>query len=155
MDHRIEKIKRFRLFLLDQIAGLPAEQLNKIPAGYNNNIIWNMGHLICAQQSLCYFRAGQAITVEDRYFSPYRTGTKPETFIPAAEIETIKTLFLSTIDDLQVDLDKKIFQTYSPSEGILKLYGIELKSIDDALEFLLYHEGFHSGYVIALKRSYE
>lgn len=31
MDKRIEKIKKFRQFLVTQITGLTAEQLNKIP----------------------------------------------------------------------------------------------------------------------------
>ncbi len=66
MDKRIQKIRKLREFLLAQIEGLTAEQLNKIPDGYNNNIIWNLGHLICAEQSLCYFRSGQAITVDDK-----------------------------------------------------------------------------------------
>ena len=152
MDQRIEKIKKFRQFLLAEITGLTAEQLNKIPEGYNNNIIWNLAHLICAQQSLCYVRAGQSIRVEDKYFLPYTTTTKPNGFIDEQEIERIKALFISSIDELQTDFDKKIFDNYVASENILKIYGIELHSIDDALEFLLYHEGFHSGYVTSLIR---
>ena len=152
MDKRIEKIKNFRLFILAQIAGITTEQLNKIPEGYNNNIIWNLAHLICAQQSLCYLRAGQPITVDDKYFSPYRTTTRPTEFIDEYEIETIKKLFISSIDQLQTDFNNKIFDNYSPSENILKVYGVALNNMEDALEFLLYHEGFHSGYIISLKR---
>jgi DinB superfamily len=152
MDKRIEKIKKFRQFLLKQITGLTAEQLNKIPEGYNNNIIWNLAHLICAQQSICYVRAGQSITVNDKYFSPYKTNTRPDAFIDEQEIEDIKKLLISSIDELQTDFEKKIFDNYSPSENISRVYGVDLNSIDDALEFLLYHEGFHSGYIISLIR---
>ena len=28
------------------------EQLNKVPNGFNNNLVWNIGHIIVAQQSL-------------------------------------------------------------------------------------------------------
>ena len=114
MDKRIEKIKRFREFLLAQMKGLTTEELNKIPAGYNNNIIWNIAHLICASQSLCYLRAGQPITVEDKYFSPYRTNTKPGEFIDEDEIEKIKKLFIESIDTLEADFDRKIFNDYTP-----------------------------------------
>ena len=152
MDERIEKIKKFRQFLLTQITGLTVEQLNKIPEGYNNNIIWNLAHLICAEQSICYVRAGQSITVNDKYFSPYMTNTRPDAFIDEQEIEGIKKLLISSIDELQTDFDKKIFDNYSPSENISKVYGVELNNIGDALEFLLYHEGFHSGYIISLIR---
>jgi hypothetical protein len=47
-----------RQFLLDQIAGLTTEELNQIPRGLNNNIIWNLAHLISGQQGIFYARAG-------------------------------------------------------------------------------------------------
>jgi len=152
MDKRIEKIKKFRQFLLSQISDLTDEQLNRIPQGYNNNIIWNLAHLICAQQSICYMRANLPITIDDKYFAPYTTNTKPTGFIDGAEIERIKNLLIDSIDEFQRDFDNSIFEEYSPSPNILKVYGIELTTIGDALEFILYHEGFHSGYIISLKR---
>ncbi len=152
MDKRIEKIKKVRLFLIDQIEGLSEEQLNKIPDGFNNNIIWNMTHLIGAQQGICYLRAGQTAIVLDKFIAPFFTNTKPERIIEKQEIQEIKGLFIDTIDKLQTDYDKKIFNDYTPSPNILRVYGIEIKGIDDALEFLLYHEGYHSGYIISLIR---
>jgi DinB superfamily len=152
MDNRIEKIKKIRLFLIDQIKGLSAEQLNKIPDSFNNNIIWNLTHLIGAQQGICYLRAGQPAIAPDKYIAPFFTNTKPESVIEKKEIEEIKSLFIDTIDKLQTDYDKKIFNEYTPSPNILRVYGIEIKGIDDALEFLLYHEGYHSGYIISLIR---
>lgn len=152
MDKRIDKIKKVRLFLLDQIRDLTDEQLNKIPPGYNNNIIWNLTHLICAQQGVCYLRSGQPAIVADKYIGPFFTNTKPERIIPREEVEEISRLFISTIDQLQTDYDKKIFESYTASPNILKIYGIELQNIEDALEFVLYHDGYHSGYILALKR---
>jgi len=152
MVRRIDKIKKIRMFLIEQITDLTDEQLNKIPAGYNNNIIWNLAHLICAQQGLCYLRGGQQAIVPDKYIAPFFTNTKPERTIATEEIHEIKKLFLDTIDQLHLDYDKKIFGSYVPSPNIFKVYGIELKDIDDALDFLLYHEGYHSGYILALKK---
>lgn len=152
MDNRIEKIKKIRLFLIDQIEGLSDKQLNKIPDGFNNNIIWNLTHLICAQQGICYLRSGQTAIAPDKYIAPFFTNTKPERIIEKLEIEEIKSLLIDSIDKLQRDYDKKIFNNYTPSPNIFRVYGIEIKGIDDALEFLLYHEGYHSGYILALKR---
>ena len=152
MDSKIEKIRKIRQFLLSQIADLNPEQFNKIPEGYNNNIIWNLTHLICAQQSICYLRAGQPIKIKDIYFTPFLTNTKPGRFIDSQEIEEIKKLFVSSIDELQTDINKRLFDNYTASPNILKVYGVELNTIDDALDFLLYHEGFHSGYIVSLKR---
>jgi len=41
MDKRIDKIKKVRLFLIEQVANLTDGQLNKIRKGHNNNIIWH------------------------------------------------------------------------------------------------------------------
>ena len=151
MNRQIEKMKNFRLFLLKQIERLTPQQLNTIPDGYNNNIIWNLAHLICAQQSLCYVRAGLPIVVDEKYLAPFAPGTKPDRVIEEPEIEIIKALFISSIDKLQEDFEKKIFDNYSPSARILEVYNIEINDIQDALHFLLYHEGFHSGYTMAIK----
>jgi hypothetical protein len=152
MDNRIEKIKKVRTFLLNQINGLSDEQLNKIPDGFSNNIIWNLTHLICAQQGICYLRAGKTAAVPEKYIVPFFTNTKPDRLIDKEEIAEIKLLFIDTIDKLQEDFDKKIFGNYTPSPNILRVYGFEIKGIDDALEFLLYHEGYHTGYILALKK---
>jgi hypothetical protein len=151
MNRKIEKIKNFRLFLLKQIEGMTHQQLNDIPAGYHNNIIWNLAHLICVEQNMCYVRANLPIVVDSKYFSPYMPGTKPERFIDAQETKSIKELFITSIDKLQSDVDKNIFTNYSPSVMIPKVYGFDVRDIDEAFDYLLYHEGFHTGYILSLK----
>lgn len=151
MNKNIEKIKNFRRSLLQQIDGLTVHQLNTIPPGYNNNIIWNLVHLISVEQNLCYARSGLPITVDDKYFSPYMPGTKPEKPVDEQEIETIKALLITSTEQLQSDFGKRIFKNYTPSVMIPKVYGFEVSNIDEVIDYLLYHEGLHSGYVLALK----
>ena len=150
MNKQLEKIKNFRLFVLNQISGLTSEQLNFIPQGYNNNIIWNVGHLVAATQAICYKRAGLPVTIDDKYFIPFLPTTKPDHFINNEEIEAIKALFISTMDTLQTDYANKLFDNYTRSERIKEVYAIDVSNIDDAIDFLLFHEGFHSGYITAL-----
>jgi hypothetical protein len=152
MDKRIEKIKGFRTFLLQQIEELTIDQLNKIPEGFNNNIIWNIAHMIAAEQNICYVRSGLPVIIGDKYFSPYLPGTKPTSFIDENDVAVIKEFFISTIDQLNADLNHNAFANYTPSVAIPKTYGFEVNNINDALEYLLYHEGLHSAYVTTLKR---
>lgn len=151
MDKRIEKIKNFRLYLLKQVEDLTTEQLNHIPSGYNNNIIWNLGHLVCAEQNMCYVRAGLPVTVGDKYFDSYLSGTKPVEFVGEKDIDAIKALLITSIDRLQADFEKNIFVNYTPSVMIPRVYGFEVTSIEEALEYLLYHEGYHTGCILSLK----
>ena len=39
----------------------------------------------------------------------------------------------------------------TPSPNILRIYGKAPSTLEDVLDFLLYHEGVHSGYIMALK----
>lgn len=151
MNSKLDKIKNFRLYLLSQIENLSADQLNYIPSGYNNNIIWNLAHLVAAQQNLCYVRAGLPVAVEDKYFTPYMPGTKPEEFVNEDDVKSIKELLIKSMDAWQSDLDKNKFVNYSPSVMIPKVYGFEVSNIEDAMEYLLYHDGYHAGYILSLK----
>ncbi len=148
MTQQIENIKIVRTSLLRLVEDLTTEQLNEIPQGFNNNIIWNLAHLTATQQRICYLRSGLQPIVQEKYIEPFKPDTKPEGFIDSSEVEVLKNLMLSTIDELLSDYKKDFFTSYTP---ILTRYGVELTNINDAINFLLYHEGLHAGYIMAMK----
>jgi hypothetical protein len=125
------------------------KQLNEIPAGFNNNIIWNVGHLVASQQGLCYIRAGLTPVVEKSFIQAYSAGTKPEQPVGFNEVDRIKSLCISSLDRLDEDYQKGLFQNY---EERRTRYGVTLRNIDDVLPFLLFHEGFHLSAIMALIR---
>ncbi len=149
MIQQIENIKIVRTALLTLVEDLTAEQLNEIPEDFNNNIIWNLAHLTAAQQGICYKRAGLQPIVQEKYLSPYLPGTKPEHFVDDSEIAILKTLLLSSLDELKSDYRKDFFTNYTT---FTTRYGVEVTSIDDAINFLPFHEGLHAGAIIALKK---
>jgi hypothetical protein len=149
MNQQIENIKKVRVFLLESIKDLTTEQWNTIPEGFNNNIAWNVGHLIAAQQGICYKRGNLAPHITDELWEQFRSGSKPDRFLSADEIAKIKSLFLNTMDELDADYSKQIFGGYT---AWTTRYGVEIASIDDALKFLPFHDGLHSGTIGAFKR---
>ena len=149
MNNKIEKIRKTRNFLLTIIKELTIEQLNTIPEGFSNNIIWNLGHLIAAQQGVCYVRAGLDTWVDEDFFNSYKPGSKPERKLNDEEVENIKELFFSSLDVLEKDYEKNFWSIY-PSWNTR--YGITISSIDEAIEFLQFHEGLHTGYIMAMKK---
>ena len=80
MSRAIEIIKKPRKLILETISNLTIEQLNTIPPAFNNNIIWNLGHMIASQQGVCYKRTGLETVVTDDFFNTYKSGSKPERF---------------------------------------------------------------------------
>ncbi|MDB5118803.1 MAG: DinB family protein [Sphingobacteriales bacterium] len=149
MNKQIENLKSVREFILNFTHDLTTEQLNEIPEGFSNNIIWNIAHLISAQQGVCYMRSGLPIVTEDKYFTLYKPGTKPEEFVDAAEIARIKELLLTTLAEFQLDYEQNAFVNY---KIWTTRYGVEIINIDDIINFLEFHDGLHIGYIMALKR---
>lgn len=151
MSDKLQKLFALRRFVLAQVEGLNVAQLNHIPAGYRNNIVWNLAHLGAAVQSLSYGRAGLPFTMPEAYVTPYLPGTQPETTLDKAALTALTTAGLEALDQLALDVAAGQFAGYTPSPFLRQRYGMEVASINDALEFLLFHEGFHTGYILALK----
>ena len=149
VEYTINQILNTRKFILELVKDLTIEQLNKIPGGFNNNIIWNIAHLTAAQQNLCYVRSGLMVTVADEYFFPFLSGTKPEKHFNEAETEAIYSTLLTSLEQFKMDYIKGLFREFEQWD---KRYGMKLKTIEDAINFIPFHEGMHIGYIMALKK---
>ena len=149
MEKVFDDIKTIRASATGLIAHLTLDQLNKIPEGFTNNIIWNLGHMIAAQQGLCYKRGNAPLVVSEEFFELYKSGSAPAVFVDEAGVEEIKTLMLSTIYQLEQDYNEEIFSEYPT---FTTRYGVEISSVKEAIKFLTFHDGLHMGYVMALKR---
>ncbi|MEO5649974.1 MAG: DinB family protein [Ginsengibacter sp.] len=154
MKKSLDIIRGARTFLINLIDGISIEKLNEIPPGFNNNLVWNLGHVIANQQIICYLNAGVAPLVEEQFINKYKTGTKPEGFIDEAEFTVWKGNLLSTIDKLEEDVAAHKFENYKLF--VLKSYaGLRIENINDAIKFISFHDGLHVGYSMALKRHLE
>ena len=149
MDKKIESLKRTRENLLNFINDLTTDQLNEIPAGFNNNIIWNLGHLLASQQGICYTRAGLDKKIKEQYFTDYKPETKPQGYVDSLVLDELKKLFLSLIELFELDFNNNQFSSYPTWTT---RYGMVITNIDEAITFVLFHEGLHLGYIMALKR---
>ncbi|WP_423146272.1 DinB family protein [Rubrolithibacter danxiaensis] len=150
MDNYFNILTQTRKNFLNVLSGLSIEEVNRIPANFNNNLIWHLGHIIGSQQALCYQLSGNTAKVDMEVFTKYRKGTKPESFIHQSEYTSLQELAVSTLQDLEKDYADKIFSSYT---SYPTSYGVELNSIEDAIRFVAVHEGLHLGYIMALKRA--
>ena len=132
MLEQIENIKRSRTFLLNLIKDLNVNQLNHIPGQFQNNIIWNMGHLIWAQQD-CYIIAGLKPPLGEKYIALYKKGTFPKEVLNENEVSEIKRLLIAPLDAMANDL---------PADNL---------ELNKAIQGLALHDWLHIGYILALK----
>jgi hypothetical protein len=125
------------------------EQLNKIPDGWNNNLMWHIGHIMVSQQILVYSGSGLQTSLSKDIVAMYMRGTKPERDVTETEVEEMKGLLFSTIQKTEEDYRNGIFTTYTSRKSEL---GFDLSSTEDAIAFNNYHEGIHLGMVLRLKK---
>lgn len=125
------------------------DQLNKIPEGWNNNIIWHIGHIVVSQQILVYKGSGLPTSLSDDMVAMYMRGTKPERDVSQHETDEMKSLLFSTIQKTEEDYRNGIFTTYNQRKSEM---GFDLSTTEDAIAFNNQHEGMHLGMVIRLRK---
>lgn len=124
-------------------------QLNTIPDGYNNSIFWNIAHCLVTLQRLVYGLSGLPLGIDAKWIASYNKGTKPTRDVTKEEVEELLRLFESTFIQLTKDVEDGVFKDFQPYTTSTKM---ELKSVEDALRFSLFHEGIHVGSVLALAK---
>ena len=148
--HRTFEITRTsRKVLLQFLEKHTLEELNIIPHCFSNNLIWNIGHIIVAQQMLVYNLSGLPMMVSNEMIEKYKKGTKPEHNVDQTEIEEIKRLLLATIDQSEIDFTNKIFKDY---KEFTTMSGFTLITAKDAIAFNYYHEGVHTGIMMQIRK---
>ncbi len=135
--------------MLALVRDLTVEQLNQIPKGFNNNLAWNLGHVLVTQQLLCYKLSGLNCKESDEMIGKYRKGSKPTTPIGEEEVDYIKDRLLKSVAEARVDLENNAFQSFKEYPTS---FGITLNNIGDAMSFNDVHEAMHYGYMLALKK---
>jgi len=125
------------------------EQLNTVPEGFNNNIIWNVAHALATQQSIMYTLSGLKPVVPQSWIDGYRKGTKPEGDVSQEFVDAIDAALMSTMEQLKKDIEAGVFENYQPYTTSTK---IELNSFATAFPFVLFHDGVHIGSVLALAK---
>ncbi|MEL6656980.1 MAG: DinB family protein [Bacteroidota bacterium] len=129
--------------------GFTIEQLNTIPEGFRNNLIWNYGHVIVTQQLLCYGLSGQKTFVDKSLIEAYRKGTAPNGDVDQAGFQELQSLSVAALNQFEEDYKKGIFQTFKTYPTS---YGVELTGIEEAFNFNLAHEAMHMGTMLAIRK---
>jgi hypothetical protein len=151
MDFTFQVLNNTRSIFSKIIETNTLEDLNKVPKGFNNNIIWNIAHSVVSEQLLAYKLSGLESTLSDEMINKYRKDTKPESNISQAEVDAIKNLLFSTLEKTKTDYNSGVFKNYNAYT--VSTTGNTLNNIDEALQFVAIHEGLHYGYVLALLKA--
>ena len=149
MEKQFAILRTTRNNVLKVIQPFTDEQLNKIPAPFNNNLIWNLGHILVTQQLLMYRLSGLDCLVDNALIEKYRKGSKPTEPVNSEEIQQLRQALLSLTDRAEADFNKGVFQKYKTYPTS---YGYTLNAIEDAIHFNNVHESMHLGTMMAIRK---
>ncbi len=150
MDYSLDITRKTRVIFSNFLDTIPLAQLNKVPTGFNNNIFWNIKHVVVTQQLLVYNLSDLPMGVTKAEVASYRKGTKATGAVTAAQVKLLKKQLATLIEKTKADYNKGFFNHYN---AYTVSTGTTLTNVDDAIEFNNVHEGIHLGYILALKRN--
>ncbi|GHC43358.1 DinB family protein [Ulvibacter litoralis] len=148
MEFNFDTTLKNRTLLLQILEALSLDQLNKVPEGFNNNIFWNIKHVVVTQQLLVYGLSNLPMLVASEDIEMYRKGTKVEGAVSEEDVEKLKKELFTTLEQTQLDYKAGLFKTYTEYTVTTKS---TLTKVEEAIIFNTFHEGIHLGYVLALK----
>ena len=125
------------------------EDLLFIPKEHNNNIWWNIAHVLVTQQLLAYKLSKVPMRLNDELVKEFSKGTHPTTSITDKQLKQVKETLIPAIEWTKEDYEKGIFKEfmqYTTSANVT------LHSVEDAISFNLFHEGLHMGAIRAIQK---
>lgn len=150
MHYEIDIARKNRILLKGFLDSFTLEQLNKVPVGFKNSIIWNIAHTIATQQILIYRLSNLEMQLPQAFIDRFKKGTKHEVDLTKDEVDYIKRILFSTLDQTELDYNNGRFKTY---QDYTVSTGSTLTNVDQAFAFNNFHEGIHLGYILALKKA--
>lgn len=139
-----------RKILYRYLTHTPEPYLFAIPDGFNNNIWWNIAHVVVTQQKLVYGLSGLPLNISQELVSKYEKGTFPLDQPDPSETKEISKLLFALHERTVEDYERTVFKNFRPYMTTPK---IELNSVEDAISFNVFHEGLHLGSILALLRA--
>lgn len=149
MEKAFDLCRKNRIVIKNILENTPKEKLFEIPDNFNNNIWWNIAHIIATQQLLVYRKSNTPEIIAAEFIKTYSKGTKPDHIPTQEEIDLVSSSLLAEVDQMEADYKAGVFSSY---EVYTTSIDVCLDSIEAAIGYNNYHEGIHLGSILALRR---
>ncbi len=133
-----------RMRLVKVVKDLTQEQWFAQPDGFVNNVAWNVGHLVIAQQYLCYGRLGLELAFENGLSKKFGGGTSPADWDAQPDTDELTRLLTELPEQLSADVAAGKFDSYVMPEPVEGRFP-PAKTALHSFIFNQYHEGLHAG----------
>lgn len=149
-NNLFDQILFLRNVTLFTVKDLTAEEADLIPEGFNNNILWNLGHLCYSQEKFAFHFAGESMETPQEFAQLFAMGTKPSdwTTQPPTLAELVQ-LLTDQPNRIRARLTDRLDEVVP---NPFTIPGLTLNTIGQLLSFNMYHEGIHVQTIRMLKK---
>ncbi len=138
-----------RKLLSNLLEELTLEELIYIPKNFNNNILWNLAHILVTEQLITYGLSDLPLAMDNDFIERFKKGSKCLSNYSINYVEAIKNKYIKLNNFTQKGYKNNRFTNFTEYPTSTN---IVLKNIDDALQFNMLHEGIHLGVILSIKK---
>ncbi|MBB3114771.1 putative damage-inducible protein DinB [Paenibacillus phyllosphaerae] len=151
VNYLFKQLRFVRGQTLKQIHGMSEEAARTVPRGFNNNILWNLGHILLVHEKFSFALTNEKMELPKQFAEWFAPGTKPENWGPQVpRLDEIALLLSKQVDRIEQILERRLEDNLE--QPFVTSAGLELSSVKECLSFCLYHEGMHFAAIKALER---
>lgn len=145
-EQLFEQMKMWRNWTVEFLRTIPEEVVDAIPHGHNNNIRWNVGHILVGWDHSMFLSVNEERRLPLSYHLMFPRGSKPEDW--AEQPPSMDELI--TLLEEQPHLIEKACKSHLDKP--LKAPLLSMKTVGDMLVFHMNHESLHMGTIRSMKQ---
>lgn len=147
----IEQFRFVRQCTVNYVNRIEEHKMEAVPAGLNNNIKWNLGHIYVSAEKIIFQLTGEQASIPEKFSAYFGMGTSPASWSeepPTKEelIELLNQQLIKVEALMEHRIEEPLQEAYRTSTGLL------ISSVAACISFCLYHEGMHFA---AIKSMYQ
>ncbi|MBB3113719.1 putative damage-inducible protein DinB [Paenibacillus phyllosphaerae] len=145
------QLKFVRDNTIKQVKGISEEEARTVPRGFNNNMLWNLGHILLVHEKFSFALTNEKMELPKHFAELFASGTKPEqwgTQVPG--LDEMLLLLAKQIERIEQTLRHRLEEELE--QPFVTSAGLELLAVKECLSFCLYHEGMHVATIKAIKQ---
>ncbi len=140
------QIETYRGYLLSVADTVTLEEAEQIPAGFNNNIRWNLGHIYLDQYLWIQAVTKEKADVPESFQSWFGYGTSPANFTEdTPSFNELKELLKTQPARIKETYGERLEEEFPPTE-------MGMHTIEQVLTRTIFHEGMHLQTVLDIKK---
>lgn len=141
-----KQLSAYRNELLGLVEGVTEEEAGYIPSGFNNNIRWNLGHVVLDQYLWIQAVTGEAQPVSPDWQRWFGYGTSPADFeAETPDVRQIMAVLQQQPERIREQYGSRLEEDFAPTE-------MGMHTVEQVLIRTIFHEGLHIGAIQAIKR---